>query len=70
MSIMAIHAVSLNGVPRNSTCVNIDVNDNYPVVYKNYECSQGHDFNLAFESPIDMPVLWECPSCETIAFES
>ena len=69
MSIMAIHAVGRNGVPRNETCEQIDVQDEYPVVRKSYNCSQGHLFDIPFEAPVDMPVLWECPSCETIAFE-
>lgn len=70
MSIMAIHSVGRTGVPRNSTSSTINLNDSYPVVSKGYDCSQGHNFDVTFESPIDMPVLWECPSCETIAFES
>lgn len=67
---MAIHTVGRNGVPRNESCEQISLHDDYPVVEKGYKCSQKHDFTIIFESPVDMPVLWECPTCETIAFEA
>lgn len=70
MSITAINAVARTGVPRNSSCKQISLHDEYPVVEKEYNCSQGHVFSILFESPVHMPVLWECPDCETIAFES
>lgn len=70
MSITAIRTVGRNGIPRTSTCKQISVHDEYPVVEKTYHCSTGHDFAILFESPIDMPVFWECPSCEIIAFEA
>lgn len=65
-----IHCVS-DGVPSSANVEMTDVDENY-VVAKSYYCSagQGHEFMVVFESPWGMPVLWECPDHEIIAFEN
>lgn len=70
MSTTAIRTVGVNGVPRNETSESVDVQEDWSVIWKAYNCSQGHKFEIPFECPVDMPVFWECPSCETIAFEA
>lgn len=58
-----------DGVPSHAGVGSIDVEDAFSVT-KSYFCSQGHDFSVIFQSPINLPVLWECADHEVIAYES
>lgn len=57
------------GSPSESTTAHIDIDDAF-VVTKQYSCGWGHSFDVDFDAPINLPVLWECEIHEVIAFES
>lgn len=71
MSIVSAVAtpVLCDGTPSQSTTTHIDVDDAYTIT-KEYACVKGHNFDVVFESPFNLPVLWECDEHEVIAYES
>lgn len=71
MSIVSAVATPIHcdGAPSQSTTAHIDIDDAY-TVSKEYSCVKGHNFEVVFESPIDLPVFWECEDHEVIAYES
>lgn len=56
------------GIPSRKA-VHVSVDDEY-VAYKEYSCIMGHNFEIAFESPYNLPVFWECGEHEVISYES
>lgn len=72
MSMMMAIATPINsgGVPSYQSMGTVSMDDRY-VVSKEYSClNGGHNFEVGFESPINMPVFWECPDHEVIAYEA
>lgn len=71
MSIMAAIETPIRsaGIPSVHTSPTIDIDDEF-VVAKSYTCSKGHNFELTFSSPYNLPVFWECEEHEIIAFEN
>lgn len=72
MSMMMAVATPLNSgeVPSYRSMGTVSMDDRY-VVSKEYSCISGaHNFEVGFESPINMPVFWECPDHEVIAYEA
>lgn len=61
--------VRCSGIPSGMSANHIDVDDAY-IVFKEYSCIKGHNFEVAFESPINLPVFWECDQHEVISYES
>lgn len=70
MSIMTVinTPVKCAGVPTIHNIATIDMDDEF-VISKAYHCSKGHEFELTFSSPYNLPVFWECSEHEIIAFE-
>lgn len=72
MSIFAISTpVRCAGVPSDLNATQIMADEDY-VVWKDYKCGikEGHIFTVTFDSPLDLPVMWECAEHEVVAFEA
>lgn len=61
--------ICCEGVPSSIEVGNIDIDDAF-IVTKEYSCIKGHNFTVSFESPINLPVLWECADHEVISYEA
>lgn len=57
------------GIPSGENTSRIDVDDAF-VVLKEYSCGMGHNIGVIFQSPMNLPVFWECEDHEVIAYES
>lgn len=60
--------INCEGIPSNESTKCTEVDDSY-IVSKTYQCITGHDFTVDFESPLDLPVFWECADHEIISYE-
>lgn len=73
MSTVLVRAIRMpircSGVPTLENVKHDDIDEKY-VVYKGYKCFRGHDFTLAFSSPMNLSCYWECPECGIVAPES
>ncbi|MBC9703605.1 MAG: RNA polymerase-binding protein RbpA [Enterococcus sp.] len=56
------------GIPSISSAATINIDDEF-VISKAYWCTKGHNFNVDFAAPIDLPVFWECNEHGIVAFE-
>ena len=65
-----IHCAN-NGIPSLGNAETISIDESF-AIGKTYKCghAEGHEFVVVFDSPLDMPVFWECPDHEVIAFEN
>lgn len=61
--------VKCEGIPSEGSTSHIDVDEAF-IVMKEYSCGMGHNFEVVFESPIGLPVFWECEKHEVISYES
>lgn len=60
--------VHCHGVPTLETVEMVMEDEDY-IIYKEYGCVKGHEFILGFSSPINLPVCFECPECGIVAAE-
>lgn len=60
--------VRCHGVPTLETVEMVMEEEAY-IIYKEYGCVRGHEFILGFSSPMNLPVCFECPECGIVAAE-
>lgn len=60
--------VHCHGVPTLETVEMVMEEEAY-IIYKEYGCVKGHEFILGFSSPMNLPVCFECPECGIVAAE-
>lgn len=72
MSIQVVTGLTGMGVPRFSeaTVEALEDESNF-LTEKDFFCSCGYSFSVAFSSAFEGVVLpiWECPECETVALD-
>lgn len=56
------------GIPSTRSVATVNIED-ADAISKAYWCTKGHNFDVVFASPLDLPMFWECDEHEIVAFE-